>query len=85
MKSLTQNALLSPATRKITMSKEATDNIVPLIGGKCPTCGSRPIQAFRPFCSKRCADLDLARWFNEDYRIPEEQAADQHDDTYDGD
>lgn len=37
---------------------------------KCPVCG-KPSQAeFRPFCSKRCADVDLGRWFSGDYRIP---------------
>ncbi|MGF1277073.1 DNA gyrase inhibitor YacG [Acetobacter pasteurianus] len=37
---------------------------------KCPVCG-KPAQAeFRPFCSKRCADVDLGRWFSGDYRIP---------------
>ena len=25
---------------------------------------------YRPFCSKRCADLDLGNWFNESYSIP---------------
>jgi len=24
----------------------------------------------RPFCSKRCKTIDLARWLNEEYRIP---------------
>jgi endogenous inhibitor of DNA gyrase (YacG/DUF329 family) len=37
----------------------------------CPVCG-RPREAdFRPFCSKRCADVDLGRWFNEAYVVPE--------------
>mgnify|MGYP001215661608 CR=1 FL=1 len=57
------------------MTETKTDNIVPLIGGKCPMCGKNCIQEFRPFCSKRCADLDLGRWFNEDYRLPEEEAS----------
>ncbi len=36
----------------------------------CPIC-KRPAQPkFRPFCSARCADIDLGRWFSEDYRIP---------------
>jgi endogenous inhibitor of DNA gyrase (YacG/DUF329 family) len=26
--------------------------------------------AFRPFCSARCADVDLGRWFTESYRVP---------------
>jgi hypothetical protein len=36
----------------------------------CAVCGKPQDAAFRPFCSKRCADLDLARWLNEDYAIP---------------
>jgi endogenous inhibitor of DNA gyrase (YacG/DUF329 family) len=36
----------------------------------CPICG-KPFEArFRPFCSKRCADIDLQRWFTGAYRIP---------------
>ncbi len=36
----------------------------------CPIC-SRPSDAeFRPFCSKRCADIDLHRWFSGTYAIP---------------
>ncbi len=36
----------------------------------CPIC-KRPAQPkFRPFCSARCAEIDLGRWFAEDYRIP---------------
>ena len=35
----------------------------------CPVCKRPPQPAFRPFCSKRCADVDLARWLREDYRI----------------
>jgi endogenous inhibitor of DNA gyrase (YacG/DUF329 family) len=36
----------------------------------CPICGKAGVVAYRPFCSKRCADIDLARWLNEDYRVP---------------
>ena len=36
----------------------------------CPICG-KPTQAtFRPFCSRRCADLDLARWLTGGYALP---------------
>ncbi|HAQ35196.1 MAG TPA: DNA gyrase inhibitor YacG, partial [Alphaproteobacteria bacterium] len=36
----------------------------------CPIC-KKPVQHdFRPFCSKRCADIDLGRWFKGDYAIP---------------
>ncbi len=36
---------------------------------KCPLCKKTSVPEFRPFCSKRCADIDLARWFRGDYRI----------------
>lgn len=38
----------------------------------CPVCG-RPADPKRlPFCSIRCADIDLGRWFTGQYRIPVE-------------
>jgi endogenous inhibitor of DNA gyrase (YacG/DUF329 family) len=37
----------------------------------CPICSKRPVDPpFRPFCSKRCADVDLQRWFTGRYAIP---------------
>jgi endogenous inhibitor of DNA gyrase (YacG/DUF329 family) len=37
---------------------------------KCAICG-RPAEAdYRPFCSRRCADLDLQRWFSGAYAVP---------------
>jgi endogenous inhibitor of DNA gyrase (YacG/DUF329 family) len=39
----------------------------------CPICKKEPDERFRPFCSKRCADLDLARWLNGVYAIPAEE------------
>ena len=36
----------------------------------CPICGRGTLAAFRPFCSKRCADVDLGRWFSGQYRTP---------------
>ena len=35
----------------------------------CPICGKPRDQRFRPFCSKRCADIDLSRWFKDSYAI----------------
>ena len=35
-----------------------------------PLCGKPQDAKFRPFCSKRCADLDLGRWLNGEYSIP---------------
>lgn len=38
---------------------------------KCPICGRETDdEKYRPFCSKRCADIDLGRWFNGSYNIP---------------
>ncbi|WP_225028389.1 DNA gyrase inhibitor YacG [Xinfangfangia pollutisoli] len=36
----------------------------------CPICGKEPEQRYRPFCSRRCADVDLARWLGGGYAIP---------------
>ena len=36
----------------------------------CPICGKLPTARDRPFCSARCAEIDLGRWFGEAYRIP---------------
>jgi endogenous inhibitor of DNA gyrase (YacG/DUF329 family) len=37
---------------------------------KCPICGRETVEAFKPFCSKRCADVDLNRWLSGSYVIP---------------
>ena len=39
--------------------------------GGCPICHKPVDPAFRPFCSKRCADVDLQRWFSGGYVIPD--------------
>lgn len=36
----------------------------------CPVCKRATEQAFRPFCSRHCADVDLGRWFTGTYRVP---------------
>ncbi len=36
----------------------------------CPICGKPAAERFRPFCSKRCADVDLHRWFSGRYAVP---------------
>ena len=40
----------------------------------CPLCGSPVAPAHAPFCSARCAQIDLGRWLKEGYRIPTEEA-----------
>jgi len=39
----------------------------------CPLCKKETIAKYRPFCSKRCADLDLGKWFNGSYNSPAEE------------
>ena len=45
----------------------------------CPTCKKTnpwtEENRWRPFCSKRCSDIDLGAWANEAYRIPVEQVS----------
>lgn len=36
----------------------------------CPICGKPTAEATRPFCGKRCADIDLGRWFTGQYSVP---------------
>jgi endogenous inhibitor of DNA gyrase (YacG/DUF329 family) len=36
----------------------------------CAICGKPVEKAYKPFCSRRCADVDLARWLNGSYAIP---------------
>jgi len=47
---------------------------------ECAYCKRKPyIASFKPFCSKRCADLDLGQWLTGGYAIPTEEAGpDQH-------
>ena len=40
----------------------------------CPICGKPSSQQFHPFCSGRCADIDLNRWLTGAYVIPAEPA-----------
>ena len=37
---------------------------------RCPICGRPRVHEYRPFCSARCRDVDLGRWFGEAYRVP---------------
>ena len=42
----------------------------PLNRKACPICGKATEEKFKPFCSKRCADVDLHRWMSGSYAIP---------------
>jgi uncharacterized protein len=43
---------------------------------RCAVCGKPQAADFRPFCSKRCADVDLARWLGGRYALPAEEPPD---------
>lgn len=36
----------------------------------CPICAKETDPKYRPFCSRRCADVDLGRWLNAGYSVP---------------
>lgn len=38
-------------------------------GGRCPICREPSDPHYRPFCSRRCADIDLGRWLRGSYAI----------------
>ncbi len=69
-------AVTSPIGEILQMPKKTS-------GLKCPTCGEAAAQPAsngskspRPFCSTRCAEIDLGRWFRGQYAIPAVDAAD---------
>ena len=40
---------------------------------KCLICHVEVSSKHKPFCSKRCKDIDLGKWFNENYRVQTEE------------
>jgi endogenous inhibitor of DNA gyrase (YacG/DUF329 family) len=52
------------------MSEGANPKIASLALRPCPTCGKPASVKDRPFCSKRCADIDLHHWLKGSYAIP---------------
>ncbi|ACB95305.1 DNA gyrase inhibitor YacG [Beijerinckia indica] len=47
----------------------------------CPICGKPQVQTFRPFCSKRCADVDLHRWLSGAYVVAGESNSQKPEDS----
>ncbi len=68
----------TPGVRSEEQSGEQGVTHFPAAGRKkaCPICGKPVKLETRPFCSKRCADIDLGRWLGESYRIPAEEPPD---------
>jgi endogenous inhibitor of DNA gyrase (YacG/DUF329 family) len=48
---------------------------------KCAICGKPQDPKYRPFCSKRCADVDLNRWLSGGYAIPAAEEDDPDDEA----
>ena len=47
----------------------------------CPVCQKTATERYRPFCSKRCADVDLGRWLKGSYTIPTDEPVLPEDDS----
>ncbi len=45
----------------------------------CPICAEDTVADYRPFCSRRCADIDLAKWMNGSYAMPSQDPQDAED------
>ena len=45
----------------------------------CPLCQQPAKILYRPFCSRRCAQLDLGKWLTGDYTIPAHEAIEDSD------
>ena len=50
-------------------------------GGTCPICGKPTELSYRPFCSRRCADIDLSRWLSGTYAIPDQTESEDDPET----
>jgi hypothetical protein len=57
---------------------KVTDDTIETQPGKpCPICGKPAVQRHRPFCSRRCADVDLHRWLAGVYAAPAKEEEDE--------
>lgn len=62
------------------MSELKTDTAMKL--GPCPICGKPGQHETRPFCSKRCADVDLSRWLSGAYAVPAAEPQEGDEDEF---
>jgi uncharacterized protein len=54
---------------------------------RCPICGQSALRRFRPFCSRRCANIDLNRWLSGVYAVPvreDEEEDERRDESGEG-
>jgi endogenous inhibitor of DNA gyrase (YacG/DUF329 family) len=60
------------------MTSDPVD-LPPRAARPCPICGKPSVAANRPFCSARCAQIDLGRWLKGSYSIPTDDRPDEPD------
>ena len=58
---------------------KVAEKVIPLKKSKCPICSELSSSRNKPFCSSRCANLDLGRWLDGKYRIPTDEAPSNSD------
>jgi endogenous inhibitor of DNA gyrase (YacG/DUF329 family) len=54
-----------------------------MTAAKCPICGKPADPERRPFCSTRCANVDLQRWLSDRYALPTSEDPDSVEDPDD--
>lgn len=52
------------------MSRDKAKDAAGGVQTRCPICGAPAAADYQPFCSRRCADVDLSRWLRGAYAIP---------------
>jgi endogenous inhibitor of DNA gyrase (YacG/DUF329 family) len=57
--------------------KPANENKPNFVPAPCPVCSKPSVYEYRPFCSTRCANVDLHGWFTDRYAIPAVEAEDE--------
>lgn len=60
----------------------ADDGGPTMVGKKCPMCGKQAVHRYRPFCSRRCADIDLGRWLTGAYSVPSVEDPDGFEEAF---
>jgi endogenous inhibitor of DNA gyrase (YacG/DUF329 family) len=63
----------------MSVSQPVNDNAKTKAAAACVICGRRQTEKYAPFCSKRCADVDLYRWLNGRYAIPGAEETDERE------
>ena len=56
--------------RRTEPSDKVANQVPAKRGGACPVCATPAVESVWPFCSKRCANVDLSRWLGGAYAIP---------------